>query len=122
VVGILVGAVAGTLGARMVAMTEMPQMVVLLNGCGGGAAALISTVEFANFMTLKSAARAVDPLGFGATMFGGVIGSLSFWGSLVAFGKLSGIAEKAITSALQKLLTLVVFLALIGTVAWSASA
>src|SRR5206468_3322425 len=38
VVGIAIGAIAGTLGARRVAMTEMPQMVALLNGCGGGAA------------------------------------------------------------------------------------
>jgi NAD(P) transhydrogenase subunit beta len=122
VVGIAVGAVAGTLGARMVAMTEMPQMVALLNGCGGGAAALISTVEFANFMTAKAGGRAIDPLGFGATMFGGVIGSLSFWGSLVAFGKLSGVAEKAMTSPLQRLLTIVTFLALIGAVIASALA
>ena len=122
VVGILVGGIAGTIGARMVGMTEMPQMVALLNGCGGGAAALISTVEFANFMSAKSAGQPVDPLGFGATMFGGVIGSLSFWGSLMAFAKLSGVMEKAITSAAQKLLTIVVFLALIGTVFWSGTA
>jgi NAD(P) transhydrogenase subunit beta len=122
VIGIAVGAVAGTLGARMVAMTEMPQMVALLNGCGGGAAALISTVEFANFMTAKAAGQPIDPLGFGATMFGGVIGSLSFWGSLVAFGKLSGFAEKAMTSAIQRLLTIAVFIALIATIGWSAVA
>jgi NAD(P) transhydrogenase subunit beta len=122
IVGIVVGAVAGTLGARMVGMTEMPQMVALLNGCGGGAAALISTVEFANCMTARAAGRPVDPLGFGATMFGGVIGSLSFWGSLVAFGKLSGVAEKAISSPLQKLLTVAVFLTLLGTIGWSGTA
>jgi H+-translocating NAD(P) transhydrogenase subunit beta len=122
IVGILVGGLAGTMGARMVAMTEMPQMVALLNGCGGGAAALISTVEFANFMTAKAAGQPVDPLGFGATMFGGVIGSLSFWGSLMAFAKLSGVMEKAITSAFQKFLTVVVFLAVIGTVVWSGMA
>ena len=63
IVGILVGGIAGTIGARKVAITEMPQMVALLNGCGGGAAALISVVEFARFMH----EGAVDPLGFGAT-------------------------------------------------------
>jgi len=118
VVGIVIGGLAGTLGARFVAMTEMPQMVALLNGCGGGAAALISTVEFARFMTEKSAGQPTDGLSFGATLFGGVIGSLSFWGSLLAFGKLSGFMEKAITSAFQKLLTIVVFLGLIATIAW----
>jgi NAD(P) transhydrogenase subunit beta len=122
IAGILVGGVAGSLGARRVAMTEMPQMVALLNGCGGGAAALISTVEFANGMTAKAAGQPMDPLSFGATLFGGVIGSLSFWGSLVAFGKLSGFMERAITSLLQKLLTLVTFLALVAVIAWAAGA
>ena len=119
IVGVVIGALAGTIGARVVAMTEMPQMVAILNGCGGGAAALISTVEFANFMNEKAAGQAVDPLGFGATMFGGVIGSLSFWGSLVAFGKLSGVAEKAISSGVQKVFTLLVFLTLLVTIGLS---
>ena len=115
IVGILVGGLAGTFGARMVAMTDMPQMVALLNGCGGGAAALISTVEFANFAAGRGES---DPLAFGATLFGAVIGSLSFWGSLMAFGKLSGFMERAITSAFQKFLTVAVFLALIAAIAW----
>ena len=115
IVGILVGGLAGTFGARLVAMTDMPQMVALLNGFGGGAAALISTVEFANFAAGRGES---DPLAFGATLFGGVIGSLSFWGSLMAFGKLSGFMERAITSAFQKFLTVVVFLALIATIVW----
>jgi NAD(P) transhydrogenase subunit beta len=118
IVGILLGGTVGTLAARYVGMTEMPQMVALLNGCGGGAAALISTVEFARFMSEKSAGQPVDGLSFGATLFGGVIGSLSFWGSLLAFGKLSGFLEKAITSAFQKVLTVTVFLALIATIIW----
>jgi NAD(P) transhydrogenase subunit beta len=117
IVGILVGGVAGTIGARKVAITEMPQMVALLNGCGGGAAALISTVEF---MRWAHAGETVDPLGFGATLFGAVIGSLSFWGSLVAFGKLSGFMEKAITSPLQKALNAGLFLGLIATLVWIA--
>jgi len=115
IVGILVGGLVGTLAARYVAMTEMPQMVALLNGCGGGAAALISTVEFANFAAGRGES---DPLAFGATLFGAVIGSLSFWGSLMAFGKLSGFMERAITSTLQKLLTLVVFVGLIAVIVW----
>jgi NAD(P) transhydrogenase subunit beta len=115
IVGILIGGVAGTIGARMVAITEMPQMVALLNGCGGGAAALVSTVEFGRFMHSDAP---VDPLGFGATLFGAVIGSLSFWGSLVAFGKLSGFMEKAITSTLQKALNALLFIAIIGSIVW----
>ena len=116
IVGILLGGIVGTIGARKVAITEMPQMVALLNGCGGGAAALISTVEFARF----AHGEPVDALGFGATLFGAVIGSLSFWGSLVAFGKLSGFLEKAITSPLQKALNAGLFLGLIATLVWLA--
>jgi len=115
IVGIVVGGLVGTLAARYVAMTEMPQMVALLNGCGGGAAALISTVEFSNFVAGRGES---SPLAFGATLFGAVIGSLSFWGSLLAFGKLSGFMEHAITSAFQKIVTVVVFLALIATIVW----
>jgi len=115
IVGILIGGVAGTIGARRVAITEMPQMVALLNGCGGGAAALISVVEYSRYM---HAGESVDALGFGATLFGLIIGSLSFWGSLVAFGKLSGFMEKAITSTFQKLLTGAIFLGLITTLVW----
>jgi NAD(P) transhydrogenase subunit beta len=116
IVAILIGGIAGTIGARRVAITEMPQMVALLNGCGGGAAALVSTVEFGRFMHGVQ----LDALSFGATLFGAVIGSLSFWGSLIAFGKLSGFMEKAITSPLQKAFNAALFLGLIGTIAWIA--
>ena len=117
VVGIVGGAIVGTLGARLVAITEMPQMVALLNGCGGGAAALVSTVEFANFAAGRSAS---DALAFGATLFGAVIGSVSFWGSLVAFGKLSGFFERAVVATAQKILTGAVFLALVAVIVWIA--
>ena len=120
IVGILLGGIAGTIGARKVAITEMPQMVALLNGCGGGAAALISTVEFAHFAEAKAAGQLVDPLGFGATLFGGVIGSLSFWGSVVAFGKLSGFMERAIASGLQRVFNAALFLGLIAVIVWIA--
>ena len=120
IVGIVIGGVAGTIGARRVAITEMPQMVALLNGCGGGAAALISAVEFASILNEKTAGHPIDPLGFGGTLFGGVIGSLSFWGSLVAFGKLSGFMERAIASTFQKLLNAALFFGLIAVIAWIA--
>jgi NAD(P) transhydrogenase subunit beta len=69
-------------------------------------------------MTEKGHGVPVDPLGFGGTLFGGVIGSLSFWGSLVAFGKLSGFMEKAMTSGTQKALTALLFVALIANIVW----
>ena len=73
---IAIGALAGAVGARRVAMTDMPQMVALLNGCGGGAAALISVAEFLHLGTARAGAD---------TMFGCVIGSISLSGSVVAF-------------------------------------
>ncbi|MGH8004242.1 MAG: NAD(P)(+) transhydrogenase (Re/Si-specific) subunit beta [Limisphaerales bacterium] len=115
IAGIVIGGLLGSFGARWVAITDMPQMVALLNGCGGGAAALISTVEFVGGKT-------TDPVGFGSTIFGCVIGSISFSGSIVAFGKLQGIiSERAITSTFQKVINALLFVGLIGSIVWIAA-
>ena len=69
---IAIGAVLGSVGARRVAMTDMPQMVALLNGFGGGSAALISTAEF-----LHAAATGVRPgVTIASTIFGCIIGAI----------------------------------------------
>jgi NAD(P) transhydrogenase subunit beta len=82
--GVLIGTVVGVPAARNVKMTAMPQMVALFNGVGGGAVALIAWAEF---RTTDGFAH--EPLYVVvASLFGAVIGSVSFWGSLVAFGKL----------------------------------
>jgi NAD(P) transhydrogenase subunit beta len=108
VTAIAIGAVAGAVGARRVAMTDMPQMVAILNGCGGGSAALISTAEFLHMSTSRAGAD---------TMFGTIIGSISFSGSVVAFAKLQGlVSEKAINSPLQKAVNALLFLGLLGLV------
>src|SRR3989454_2065880 len=86
--GVAVGGIAGFAGARMVKMTAMPQMVALFNGAGGGAAALVAILEFARGQL------ASDELELGptlATLLALVIGSVSFSGSAIAFGKLQGI-------------------------------
>jgi NAD(P) transhydrogenase subunit beta len=72
---------------KMVKMTDMPQMVALYNGMGGGAAAAIAAIELARSVTHVPAVAAL------ATM-GGLIGTISFSGSLVAFAKLQGIMRK----------------------------
>jgi NAD(P) transhydrogenase subunit beta len=84
-VGMAVGAVVGFVSAQRVRMTAMPQMVALFNGVGGGAAALVSLAEFHE--------QAPDPgrieFNVGLTiLLSALIGSVSFSGSLVAFGKL----------------------------------
>ncbi|MFL6135099.1 MAG: NAD(P)(+) transhydrogenase (Re/Si-specific) subunit beta, partial [Nocardioidaceae bacterium] len=82
-IGIVIGTLLGVPSARQVKMTAMPEMVALFNGVGGGAVALIAWVEF------RSGTFAAEPLYFDvASLFSAVIGSVSFWGSLIAFGKL----------------------------------
>src|SRR5207253_4405141 len=85
--GIAVGGIAGFVGARVVKMTAMPQMVALFNGAGGGAAALVAILEFSRQIDASA-------LEFGATLatlLALIIGGVSFSGSAVAFGKLQGI-------------------------------
>jgi len=84
-VGIVLGASAGALSALKVKMTAMPQMVAIFNGMGGGAAALVSTLELVHV----TGGTILPPGGQGATiMLGSAIGSISFAGSIVAFAKL----------------------------------
>src|SRR5207302_3307564 len=83
VVGVVIGAVAGTVGARRVKMTAMPQMVALFNGVGGGAASLVAVSE----LLAKSGARPDFQTGF-PSVFAIIIGGISFAGSAIAFAKL----------------------------------
>ena len=82
--GLLLGSVVGVPAAKRVKMTAMPQMVALFNGVGGGAVALVSWVEFRDSHGFASAPTYVAI----ASLFAAIIGSVSFWGSLIAFGKL----------------------------------
>jgi NAD(P) transhydrogenase subunit beta len=83
-VGLLVGAALGVPSAQRVRMTAMPQMVALFNGVGGGAVALIAWSEFRTTDAFTGEPLYVVV----ASLFGAIVGSVSFWGSLVAFGKL----------------------------------
>ena len=88
VLGIAIGTAVGVIASLRVQMTAMPQMVALYNGVGGGAAALIAWSEFRH----TSGGGESIPLDvFVPIMFSTVIGSVSFWGSNIAFGKLQGI-------------------------------
>ena len=81
-IGVVIGAIVGTVGARVVHMTAIPQMVALFNGVGGGAAALVAVAELLKFGVHPPFAQ-VFP-----SVFSIVIGSISFAGSMVAFAKL----------------------------------
>src|SRR5215212_7816068 len=102
--GILIGGIIGTLAAKKVKMTAMPEMVSMFNGMGGACAALISIIEFNHFLKESFVIRVDDPMdtsvlgqgiavdyGMLVTIFLGlIIGSVSFAGSMIAWGKLNG--------------------------------
>src|SRR3954465_5063435 len=86
VIGVAIGTAIGVPAARSVKMTAMPQMVALFNGVGGGAVAIISLVEYREYLRAFSTnppAHSLIPI-----LFAAIIGSISFWGSIVAFLKL----------------------------------
>jgi len=83
--GLLVGGAIGVVASIRVQMTEMPQMVALYNGVGGGAVALIAWSEFRHGLSIGSDFPLEE---FIPILFAAVIGSVSFWGSNIAFGKL----------------------------------
>src|SRR4051812_1989988 len=82
VLGVAIGTAVGIPAARTVKMTAMPQMVALFNGVGGGAVALISLVEF------RGAGGDIELESLIPILFAAIIGSISFWGSNIAFLKL----------------------------------
>lgn len=104
------GALAWWSGKR-VAMTDMPQMIALYNGMGGGAAAAIAAVEL--YKVAMSHGAEAHP---GATIqtlavVGGVIGAVSFSGSAIAFGKLQGLIKRSFRFSGQQILNILLLAA-----------
>ena len=89
-VALVIGTVFGTLAAKKVKMTAMPEMVSLFNGMGGACAALISIVEFDHLMHQLSVGQEADKGTLLIIFAGLIIGTISFAGSMVAWGKLNG--------------------------------
>ncbi len=117
IVGIAIGTAVGVPAARNVKMTAMPQMVALFNGVGGGAVALIAWVEYRH-------AFAHGDLGGWPLrveifeLFGAIVGSISFWGSGIAFGKLQELLPGRpikLPGAQQSVLNLVLLLVAVGS-------
>ena len=111
-VGLAIGSVAGVTLARTIKMTAMPQLVAIFNGLGGGASALVAASEF---LRLLDGAEEM-PLDVSVTvMLGTLIGLVTFSGSIVAFGKLQElVTTRPVTFPLQKSLSLVLFVAILG--------
>ncbi len=111
--GILLGTVVGVPAARKVQMTQMPQMVAMFNGVGGGAVALISWAEYRHSLDVGTGNPPLDTLI--PILFAAIIGSVSFWGSNIAFGKLQDlIPQKPISVPGQQILNAVLLVVAIG--------
>ncbi|MBS1172404.1 MAG: pntB [Proteobacteria bacterium] len=94
IIAMVIGGGVAWWGGKVVKMTDMPQMVAIYNGMGGGAAAAIAAVEFARGEIHSPVVAALATLG-------ALIGSIAFSGSCVAFAKLQGIMKKTFRLPLQ---------------------
>jgi NAD(P) transhydrogenase subunit beta len=110
---LIIGTIVGTMAAKKVQMTAMPEMVSLFNGMGGACAMLISIIEYRHHMAPGAAAAST------ATMLvivlGMLIGTVSFAGSMIAWGKLNGrIKDRTIPGG--QVINFAIFAGLIGLV------
>ncbi|HEY1869364.1 MAG TPA: NAD(P)(+) transhydrogenase (Re/Si-specific) subunit beta [Candidatus Cybelea sp.] len=112
--GVAIGAVVGIVAALKVKMTAMPQMVALYNGAGGGAAALISTVE--HYVVHGGAMNDVIAV---SLVLSAIIGAVSFAGSLIAFLKLQEVMTgRPVTYPGQQVVNALVLLGILGLAVW----
>jgi NAD(P) transhydrogenase subunit beta len=89
VIGVAVGSVIGAVAALRVKMTSMPEMVGLFNGFGGGASVLVAGAALVAAYSGLASGEAMNLQEKIATVASGIIGSVTFFGSYVAFGKLA---------------------------------
>ncbi|MEL7832735.1 NAD(P)(+) transhydrogenase (Re/Si-specific) subunit beta [Fodinibius sp. Rm-B-1B1-1] len=114
IAGILVGATIGVTAAKKVEMTAMPEMVAIFNGFGGGASALVAWGEFTRFEA--SAFVTQDLITIGLSI---LIGSITFTGSFIAFGKLKGfISGNPITFPGHNIFNAFLTVGTLGLVGW----
>jgi H+-translocating NAD(P) transhydrogenase subunit beta len=101
---ILVGGGFAWWSGKRVAITDMPQMIALYNGMGGGAAAAIAAVELYRGEMDSYAASVL-------AVVGGIIGAVSFSGSAIAFGKLQGLIKRSVRFSGQQVLNMLLLVA-----------
>ncbi|MCG6866446.1 MAG: NAD(P)(+) transhydrogenase (Re/Si-specific) subunit beta [Thiogranum sp.] len=99
---LLIGGGLAWYTGKKVAMTDMPQMIAIYNGMGGGAAAAIAAVELLRGEFHSSTFQIL-------AVVGALIGSVAFSGSMVAFAKLQGIMKRSLVFKAQQVLNLLVF-------------
>jgi NAD(P) transhydrogenase subunit beta len=115
-VGLVIGGAIGAVLAIKIQMTEMPELVALFNGFGGAASVLVAGAAL-----IESTAGVDIPIAqlTVATAASGLIGALTFWGSLVAFGKLRGLVnENAVLFTGQQGINAILALVALGFAVW----
>ena len=112
VLAMVLGGVIALRSGRRVDMTDMPQMIALYNGMGGGAAAAIAAVEWLNHGAHLSASV------MSLTLAGAVIGTVSFSGSLIAYAKLAGILKRSWHLPEPRIVNIVLGLVVLLFVIW----
>jgi len=117
-IAIAVGSIVAYLSAKRVAMTDMPQMIAMYNGMGGGAAAAIAAVEL---VKLSSSGESHGLTFQVLAVLGAVIGAVSFSGSVVAFAKLQGLMKRTLRLPLHQLMNVGLFVAVCVTGYWVAT-
>ena len=106
--GMIIGSAIGALFAQKVEMTQMPQMVAIFNGFGGSASALVAAAEFLN-------SGSISTFSLSSIMISIFVGTLTFTGSFIAFGKLQGfISGQPIVFPGQQVLNAILALGLVG--------
>ncbi|TAA10650.1 NAD(P)(+) transhydrogenase (Re/Si-specific) subunit beta [Pseudoxanthomonas winnipegensis] len=134
VLAMAIGVGAAWISAKKVAITDMPQMVALYNGMGGGSAAAIGAVELLRYAFIvhrdtsnwseaavaQLAARAPGATTLALAVIGSAIGAVSLSGSVIAWAKLDGRLDRRVTFPGQQLFNLGVALAVVALGVWAA--
>jgi NAD(P) transhydrogenase subunit beta len=107
---LVVGSFIAWYYAKRVEMTNMPQMIAIYNGMGGGAAALIAAIELFKLIN----GHEITQTALSLAVIGAIIGTIAFSGSMVAFAKLQGLIKKSWVFNGQQLLNLIMFLVVLG--------
>ena len=110
ITALLIGTVLAWVSGKRVAITDMPQMIALYNGMGGGSAAAIGAVEMLKYSTVG---RAPSTTVLVLAVLGAAIGAVSLSGSIIAWAKLDGRLDRRVVFPGQQLFNLAVFVAMV---------
>jgi NAD(P) transhydrogenase subunit beta len=110
IAAVVVGSLLAWWSGKRVAMTDMPQMIALYNGMGGGAAAAIAAVELYKLSMAPEGAHHLGVTTSTLAVVGGIIGAVSFSGSAIAFGKLQGLINRSYRFSGQQIVNIVILI------------